>query len=873
MPSLLQTKIQLPPLRTQHVHRDRVLHQLDAKPDARLVLVSAPAGFGKSTVLLQWAHTLRQAGMAVAWYALDERDNDPARFTAYLPETFRNAGVLPSTMSSETPFDLQGAVDHVLNAALTADRPVTIILDDYHLMTEPQIHDAIGRMCDHMPPNMRLAIGTRADPPLQLARLRVQGEIAEIRMGDLRFNAEELQAWMGTALGWFPSHNSVDALELMTEGWAAAIALIVMGQNCSDEAALQQQLARYSQSKRHIFEYFAQEILDHQPQNVRQFLLDTCVLDRLEPDICQTITDQKDAPFVLRQLANASLFVIPLSDHEPVYRYHHLFADFLRQFLQMQDPDGYRNQHTRAAAWYVAHDHIVDAVHHALEAEDFGYAAHLIEDRAWETLTTRGEIMTIIRWMSRFPAGSLHQHPRLCLYFSRARYLTGDMDQAQEYVQFAMNTLNQQKKPDAPDAALWAIACGYQATLSAYRGDVDVALTWVKEANALKDAVDGVDKVRIANTDAFLHYLTNSIPTARQAYEHALALARQINHDFLTLDAHFYLAQIDLLAGNLQAVEDRCTALLARYTTRIAPLSAVMVPLARVLYQRNQIVEAERTLRNAIELAQRANLPDILWSAYINLAEVLAFSESDDAAAAVEKAKQIARDYDSPVMVSIIHATDARLMLRSGQAAAAAWAAGFQQQPPVNYHQEYEHIILTQILLAQGKLDQAIATLEQVIAGAEQVGRNWYVMAGQVLLALAYQASDDRTAALAALEPALKQAESQRIIRLFLDQGQPMIRLLQAAVQSEQSHDYAAYLLEAATHSERQQHPADVLTEREIEVLEHIASGASNQDIAEALVISLGTVKSHVHRLMNKLDAQNRTDAVNKARSLNILSD
>jgi LuxR family transcriptional regulator, maltose regulon positive regulatory protein len=875
MPSLLQTKIQLPPLRSEHVVRERILEQMESDSLARLVLLSAPAGFGKSSALIQWAHNLRKGTTIVAWYALDERDNDPARFAAHLLETMRtHVSALSSLTDHEEPISLQGAVDQILNAVTTLGEPIVLILDDYHLISEPRIHNAIGRMCDYMPPNMRLAVGTRADPPLQLARLRVRGQITEIRMGDLRFNTQELQAWLGIALGWTPSRSSVNALELTTEGWAAAIALIVMRQNYGNETALQQQLARYSQSQRHIFEYFAQEILDHQPKNVRQFLLDTCVLDRLEPELCQAITDQTDAPLVLNQLANASLFVIPLSDHEPIYRYHHLFADFLRDFLHMQDQEQYRNQHIRAAEWYAIHGYIVDAVHHALAAEDFDSAARLIEDRAWEALTTRGEIMTIIRWLSRFPENNLSRHPRLCLYFSRALYLTGDVDRAQQYVQMAMAALNQREDRDVPYKTLWAIASGYQATLAAYRGDVDAGKKWIKEANALRDFTDGVDKVRIANTDAFLRYLTDTIPSARRAYEHALALAQAINHDFLALDAHFYLAQIDLLAGELQAVEDRCKSLLAQYTTRIAPLSAIMIPLGRIQYQRNQVVQAEVTLRNAIDLAQRANLPDILWFAFISLAEVLAVSETDEAATAIEKAKYVARGYDSPLMASIIDAAHAQLMLRAGQVAEAAhWAAVFQPQASGNSHQEFERTVLIQVLLAEGQVGRALVLAAELIADARQSGRMWYVIGGHMLQALAHKAAGDVDAALDALATTLTLANPHGFVRLFLDAGPPMQTLLRTAVNQHVVADYAAHLLDIAARADHAQHPADMLTEREIEVLEHIAAGASNQDIAEALVISLGTVKSHIHRLMNKLDAQNRTEAVNKARSLNILSD
>jgi len=875
MPSLLKSKIQLPPLRIGHVTRRRILSQLRNYSTARLLLVSAPAGFGKSTALIQWAHDLRETNTHIVWYALDERDNDPTRFAAYLLEAFRtHEAIFPTLPNREEQVSLQDAVDHILNAVTDTDTSIALILDDYHLITEPRIHDAIGRMVDHIPPNMRLALGTRADPPLQLARLRVRGEVAEIRMRDLRFNINEMRDWLNTSLGWYPAQDTIAELDTTTEGWAAAVALILMSQAVADDAALTQQLARFSQSRRHVFEYFAQEILDQQPEHIRDFLLDTCVLNQLEPTVCQALTGQADAPLLLNQLATGSLFVIPLSDTEPVYRYHHLFADFLRQYLTMKDDTRYLQQHRQAANWFTTNGQFVEAVHHALAADDHDSAAHLITNHAWEALTARGEIMTIIHWLRRFPDAQLAKHPRLCLYFSRALYLTGDIDQSQVLVQYALDTLDNAPTDEQDDMPLRAIASGFQATLAAYRGDVEAGLTWIKRANQLQDHVDGVDRVRIANTDAFLRYLTDSIPAAREAYKQALSLAQAINHGFLTLDAHFYLAQIDFLAGHLQACKDRCETLLAQSSRKIAPLSAIMLPLARVQYQHNQVVEAETTLRDAIKLASRANLPDILWIAYINLAEVLFSTNLDEASDVITQAQDIAADFHSPVMASIIAAADARLKLRAGRMDDAAdWAHHFENNRSTITHQEYELTVLAAILMTEGKPDQSQAILDDLIDTAEASGRLWYVMVGHVLQARVHQILKDIEAARPHLESALNQAQSQRVVRLFLDEGPPMLDLLRDAVQHGIVPDYAAELLDIAARSDSIQHPADVLTEREIEVLQHVATGASNNDIAESLVLSVGTVKSHLHHIMDKLAAQNRTEAVSKARSLNILPD
>jgi len=874
MPALLQTKIQLPPLRSGDVTRERILSGIGDDTPARLVLVSAPAGFGKSTALIQWAHGLQQEGTLVMWYVLDERDNDPARFAAYLLATFRAHDAAFSTLPNrEEAVNLEDAVDQILNAVTATDSSVVLILDDYHLITEPRIHDAIGRMIDHMPPNMRLAIGSRADPPLQLARLRVRGEIAEIRMRDLRFTSSEMRDWLNTSLGWHPAQSTVAELDRTTEGWAAALALILMSQTHADDAGLMQQLMRFSQSRRHLFDYFAQEILDQQPDPIRDFLLDTCVLNRLEPDLCLAMTDQSDAPLLLNQLAAQSLFVMPLSDVDPVFRYHHLFADFLRQYLEMKDSARYRERHRRAADWYASHEQIVEAVHHALAGEDYDHAAVLITKRAWEALTARGEIMTVVHWLARFPDGLLARFPRLCLYFSRALYLTGDAERSQNYVQLASDTLHQRGEQFAENEALQAIAANYQATLAAYRGEIAYGLYWIERAKELSAAVDALDQVRIANTDAFLRYLIGDVPAARGAYEKALALAQHVDHPYLTLDAHYYLAQIDLLVGEWTAVEERCEGVLAKHSRKIVPLSTIMVPLAQVRYERNQIVDAEALLREAISLARRGNIPDILWYAYVSLANVLlARNAVDEAEASIAQAQAFARGFHSPMMAGIIAAAEAHLRLQIGQVdAAVEWAERYTQAEPASYQQDFEKLTLARVRLVQGDTAQALSVLTRLIDEARTAGRAGNVMRAEVLRALIYQVDGDRDSALQALEGVLIPASQQGIMRLLLDEGQAVRDLLHEAVKQDIVADYAAHLLEIAAGMEHTQHPADVLTEREIEVLHHIAAGASNNDIAEALVLSVGTVKSHIHHIMNKLDAQNRTEAVSRARNLNIL--
>ncbi len=907
MPPLLRTKIQLPPIRTHYISRARLTARLRSgvEPDARVTLVSAPAGFGKSSCLIEWAHQLQHEGALVAWYALDEHDNDPARFAAYLLGAFHATTRLTSSLPSASDrIGLQEAISSILNAAIEHDGLIVLILDDYHLISEPLIHDAVSLMAAHLPANLKLAIGTRADPPLQLARQRARGTLTEVRLADLRFRPEEMALWLESVLGWIPSAHLLEQIGTLTEGWAAALALLMMSQPHLDEQGLESQLTRYSQSQRHIFDYFAEEIFEQQPTPIQDFLLDTCVLNWLQPDLCAAMTGRRDATLLLNHLAANSLFVIPLSDVDPIYRYHHLFEQFLRQLLEMSDPARYLEKHRQAAEWHSAHDNVVEAVQHALALEDLAYAADLIEGRAWALLTSRGEIATIVNWLPQFPEIVLRQHPRLCLYFSRALYLTGNLERSAQYVRLASAALDQGETDTSGWQALKAIAANYQATLAAYQGDIPAGRTWIQQAIALRDAVDDLDRARIANTDAYLHYLAGNVWEARRAYRAALEIAQQIDHHYLRLDAHSYLAQIDLQAGDLGAVKERCEAVLAQEPNRIGPLSTLMLPLAQVLYEQNQLMEAEAMLREAISLARQAHIPDVLWPAHVSLADkLLSRGEAAEAELHMVQARSIVAGYRSPLIASFLDAAQARLDLRAGRIQSAAdWAASYQQTQGVSYHRDYEDLTLACVLLAQGHYDPAAALLARLIEGAQHAGRISSVITGEILRALVWQTTGKLDAALAACERALHLAQPRGYIRSFLDMGQPVMRLLQRAVDRGPVSAYARRLLDAASqtgdgqrlefpmfagslglappdeldeatgdHAKMPNAQADGLSEQEHNVLRLICAGMSNQEIADELVITLGTAKWHVHNVLQKLEVRNRSQAILRARELGLV--
>lgn len=874
---LLSTKITLPPLGAAHIPRPRLLDAIALHPQSRLILLSAPAGFGKTSCLLEWVHALQASGTRVAWYALDAQDNDPARFAAYLRGAFLAALGDSPHLNGETAAHPEEVLTGIVNALAGDDRPVTLVLDDYHLITAPEVHAALGLALEHLPPNLRVAIGSRADPPLQLSRLRARGQVAEVRAADLRFNPAEIVRFFERALGLTPSAQHVGKLDRMSEGWAAALRLMTLSLDSAgqpvDDAAVERLLRRYSRAHQHIFDYFADEVFAQQDADARRFLLETGILNRLTPDLCAAVTGSCAAPLLLERLSRGGLFLIPLSDVEPVFRYHHLAEDFLRQRLRLEAPERFRDLHRAAAAWFEARGELPDAVRHALEAEDYALAAWLIEERAWEALTSRGEIMTILSWLPRFTEAFLADRPRLSLYFSRALYLTGDIERSAVYVALAQAALDAQPA-DAPDqVALRTIALNYQATLAAYQGRVSEARELVGRALPHRQAVDPLGQVRLVDTAGFVHYLTGDISEARRWYEEASALAQAIEHVYLTVDAEYYLAEIERSAGLLTPAQDRCERLLERYPRPVAPLSAMMIPLAAVVYERGDALRAEALLREAVAMTRRANMVDILWPACMQLAELLARTgRFDEALTFTRQSEAAVAGFRSPMMRAYVAASQARvLLLQRRLDEAGAWADAYTQAPPPPHTGVYEALTLARVRLAQDQPEQALAVLEPIRAQAVADGRHGHALEAALLAASALQRIGQGGAALDTLRGVLPVAQAGGYLRLFVDAGTPILRLLRALRDQGARDAYITRVIDAFDADAQPVHPAEAVTERERDVLRLLAQGATNQEIVDALVISLGTVKSHINHIMTKLDARNRTEAVARARALGIL--
>ncbi|MDP8945339.1 MAG: helix-turn-helix transcriptional regulator, partial [Actinomycetota bacterium] len=413
--ALVTTKLRAPRTRPNLVDRPRLREVLARNEVCPLTLVSAPAGFGKTTLLGDWSEQLSRDGKSVAWVSLDLSDNDPARFLTYLVGALQEIeegigeGVLASLRSPQMP-PIEALMGVLVNELAEVAHEITVILDDYHLIDSDPVHEAVSFLLEHLPENARLVISSRADPPLPLARLRVRDQMTEVRAADLRFTPEEASAFLNDVMGLSLSEGDVAVLEGVTEGWIAALQLAALSMR--DRQDTSGFVESFSGSNRHVLDFLAEEVLERQPEGVREFLLKTSVLERMSASLCDSLTSRNDGQQMLERLEHENLFVIALDDERQWYRYHHLFADVLRSRLQREQPERIRELHLRAAAWYEQNGWTSEAIRHALAAQDHDRAADLVE-RVARKMWFRGEVMTLLGWLEALPEETKGRRPQL----------------------------------------------------------------------------------------------------------------------------------------------------------------------------------------------------------------------------------------------------------------------------------------------------------------------------------------------------------------------------------------------------------------------------------------------------------------------------
>ena len=875
---LLATKFHIPPRRGGLVARPLLLEKLDTglQEGHKLTIVSAQAGYGKTTLVAEWLANLQSKiehqKPLISWLSLDEVDNDPVRFMRYFLAAFQQSdkrlgaqalgmlempGLLPSP----------SLLDDLLNDLAAMGTPFVLVLDDYHAITNPEIHAALEYFLNHQPAFMHLVLTTRADPPLPLGRLRARRQMTEIRTRDLRFTFDEARVLFGLA-NLSLAEDALRTLDKRTEGWAAGLQLAALA--LQHQPAPASFIGDFRGSHRYVLDYLAGEVIHQQGDEIRAFLTQTSLLDRFNAELCNALTGRDDSQAIITRLEQSNLFIVPLDDERRWYRYHHLFADYLRSLLSKSEQ---ASLHQKATAWHEANNLTTEAVRYALASGSHEFAAEVIE-RALELDSTwsEGDLTQLAAWLETLPPAIIHARPRLGVHTSHVLYLQGRFDQAEMQLTQVENLLHSQVVlPDA-DRLLAMIAL-YHGAIAAVRGDHQQTIALVSAAQARIPRENHRAHARAFFSLGLAYEIAEQTAQAVENYLQSSAEARLAG--ILSLDMHGLCAaaQLQISQGRLNLAEKTCReAIQLAAGAPLPPLGLAWHILGAIALERNDLSSAEKYLRDGIALSRQGGLLDDLIVGLAALGRLHAYrGDLVEMQAVVDEVFSIIRAVALPRAELLAQAHLARFLLFLGQREAAARWSNDYQSIRAEPRREFEELTLARMLLSSGELEPVPGILNPILERAAAAGRMQTYLEAMILLGLCHHARGETAAALEQLKKALELAAPEGYIRLFLDQGQPLLELL-PRLRSVAPGLVDSILNVKPVPVESLLAPLDrlpdPLSEQEIRVLKLIVAGKSNTEIAAELVISVGTAKWHVHNILQKLGVNNRPQAIARAREL-----
>jgi LuxR family maltose regulon positive regulatory protein len=906
---ILATKLYIPPPRPKAVLRPRLIERLNESLSAghKLTLISAPAGFGKTTLVSEWIAgcerrepevRVSEPLVQVAWLSLDAGDNDPARFLAYLVAALQTifagigAGVLAALESPQPPAT-DALLTVLLNEIAAIGQEFILVLDDYHLVDAKPVDQALPFLLEHQPPQMHLVIATREDPQLPLARLRARGQLTELRAADLRFTPAEAAEFLNQVMRLNLSGENIAALETRTEGWIAGLQLVALsmqGHASRDAASF---IKSFTGSHRFVLDYLVEEVLGQQPESVQTFLLRTSILDRLCGPLCDAVTDDRrpttagertlsavsgPSSAVLEYLERANLFIVPLDSERRWYRYHHLFAELLRQRLQQSDRvDQY---HIRASQWYEDNGLEVEAFQHAVAANDVERAERLMEGKGIP-LHFRGAVNAILAWLASLPKSVLDARPLLWVRSATMALTAGQTTDVEEKLQAAEKTLANAALDAQTRDLIGQIACA-RATLAVTRYQPEAVI--MQAHRALEHLLPSNLRFRFTANWALAtgYHLRGDRVASGRALTEALAISRGSASMFSTILATTHLGRLQELENQLFRAAETFRRVLQMVGDQPGPsANDAHLGLARISYEWNDLDAAQQYAQQSRQLARQYDrVIDRYIISDVFLARLqLTRGEVAGAAAMLAEVEQTVRQSNFVQRVPEVAAAQVLTLLRQGNMAAAERLVQTHALP----------ISQARVFLAQGDASKALAVLAPLRQQMEAKGWQDERLRVMVLEALALYMQREKDEALQLLGEALALAEPGGFIRLFVDEGEPMRLLIadfrlwiekQTRGQGQTLLGYvdqllAAFAPSAAMPQSKVANPESTmrepLSQRELEILKLITQGLSNREIGARLFLALDTVKGHNRRIFDKLQVQSRTEAIARARELGLL--
>ena len=918
---ILATKLYIPPPRSKAVLRPRLIERLNEglSSGCKLTLISASAGFGKTTLVSEW---VAGCGRPVVWLSLDEGDNDSTIFLTYLVAALQTlalrsprrgsevegimanigAGVL-GVLQSPQPPPTESILTALINEITTIPDNFIFVLDDYHVIDAKAVDNALTFLLEHLPSQMHLVIATREDPHLPLSRLRVRGQLTELRAADLRFTPSEAAEFLNQVMGLNLSAEDIASLENRTEGWIASLQLAALSMQGHQDAA--SFIKSFTGSHHFVLDYLIEEVLHQQSKNIQTFLLRTSILDRLCGFLCDAVLldPSTSGQETLAYLEHANLFIVHLDNERHWYRYHHLFADVLRMHLNAEQPDQVSALHRRASEWYEKNGSTDNAIRHALAAEDFERAATLIELAEPEMRRSRqGATVTELGWLKALPDELVHFRPVLSVAYAFALFGGGELGgveprlrDAERWLDTSADTAGMVVVDEEEFRRLPGMIALLRAAQALARGDMPEA---VKNARRVLDLAPEDAHLMLGGAASVLGlaaWASGDLEAARRMTADGMANVRRAGYISSAIGGSIVLADIQIVQGCLHEAMTTYERGLQWATEPGAPVQRgaadMYVGMSALHREHNDLETATQHLLTSQALGELAGMPQ---NPYRWCAAMARIQEAQgDLDGALDLLDQAERLYDGNFSPNVrpVATQKTRVWVvqgRLGEALGWAREQGLSGKDELSYLREFDHITLARVLLARYQSDRAdgsvsavVGLLERLLKAAEEGGRKGSVIEILVLQAIAYHAQGDLPAALLPSKRALALAEPEGYVRMFLDEGSSMLQLLREASAREIMPDYTDKLL-AAFESEKQKSedkpdlpPAqpliDPLSQRELKILQLIAQGLSNREIGERLFLALDTVKGHNRKIFNKLQVQSRTEAIARARELGLL--